>query len=410
MTRRRKRNHPQNSNRNTEPTPRSLPSPSFGFRASRSTFAYQQPDTEEYPTRSPDLALQIIDLVNHCPEAGVALEILCAYTLSSGTGDELGFAILPDEDDPKPNTVKLARGVVDRVGDIFLWWQVIWRTLAWGDAFGLMNIDTKAMQIETLQLLPTWQIHAIPNEETGEIISYEQRFGGRQEHAVIQPLSMVQWSYNRRYLYGRSLYQEALPDWAKLKDVDQDLGDASREAALQPNLHIMPPGADENYKKAYREDHEARKKKGIVADIYLLQGAEVKKPNGLPTNFPLNGFIDHHLMRRARIAMRSRVPPYLLGIETKSANEISMQPAIAFVVQVGMVRQLFSAGLRQLINTELALKQVPQANWKYRIVFPKINVNPYAALTPDEDVDNPGVVDSDSFNGHDVAMNGAMHD
>ncbi|MBD2465719.1 hypothetical protein H6G89_32545 [Oscillatoria sp. FACHB-1407] len=399
MSRRRRRKQQSQS---SEPTPRSLPSSSFGLRLSSSFFA-SIPDTEEFPTRSPDLAKQIIDLVNHCPEAGVALEVLCAYALSSGTGDELGFAVLPDENDPRPNTVKIARAVIDRVGDIWLWWQVIWRFLAWGDAFGLMEIDTKAMQVEALRLLPTWQIHAIPDETTGQIIHYEQRFGGRREHAVIQPLSMVQWSYNRRYLYGRSLYREALPDWAKLKDVDQDLSDASREAALQPNVHIMPPGADENYKQAYKSDHEARKKKGIVPDIYLLQGAEVKKPMGLPSSFPLTGFLDHHLMRRARIAMRSRVPPYLLGIDSKFAKEISMQPAIAFVVQVGLVRQLFSAGLRQLINTELALKNVSPNNWVYRIVFPKINVNPYAELI-EEDVDQPGVTDSD------FVMNGGGYD
>jgi hypothetical protein len=99
-----------------------------------------------------------------------------------------------------------------------------------------------------------------------------------------------------------------------------------------------------------------------------------------------------HNLRRMRIAARSRVPLYLLGIEQRSAREIAMQPAIAFVVFVGVVRQLFSTGLRQLINTELALKQVPPPQWVYKLQFPKINVNPWQPVIED-DLDQPGVSD-----------------
>lgn len=388
--------------------PRSLPTPvlSFGLR---SAFGFQVADSEEYPVRSPELAKQLIDLINNCPEAAAALEVICAYVLSSGTGDELGFAILPDKHHPQSRTVAAAREVINRVGDVFLWWQVIWRLLAWGDCFGLLHINTKLMMIESLQLLPTWQMFSVSDVESGAVSSYEQRFGGMKDKAVIQPMSMVQWSYNKRFLYGRSLYQEALSDWAELKAVDQDLSDASRTAAIQPNVHVMPAGADEAYKRAYREDHEARKKQGIIADIYLLQGAEVKKPPGFPGSFPLDGLIDHHHLRRLRIAARSRVPLYLLGIEQKSAQEIAMQPAISFTVFVGVVRQLFASGLRQLINTELALKQIPPDEWKYRIVFPKINVNPYAVIVDDTDVDQPGVEDvEDSAHGECIRQTGTL--
>jgi hypothetical protein len=229
------------------------------------------------------------------------------------------------------------------------------------------------------------------------VMHYEQRYAGLKDAVIIPKSNLIHWTYNKRYLYGRSLFYESIPDWDKLKDIDTDLSDASRSASIQPNLHIMPPGADESYKRVYKEDHEMRRKQGLITDIYLLQGADVRKPAGLPTTFPLNGLIAHFDKRRLRIAARSRVPTYLLGIESKSAKEIAMQPALSFMVFIGVVRQLFSVGLRQLINTELALKQVSESDWVYKLQFPKINVNPYRQIADDADVDQPGVSDTDSY-------------
>jgi hypothetical protein len=371
--------------------PQSLPRPSFFSNQRFTLTGFYPDDSEEFPTRTPDLAKVLIELVNGCPEAGTALEIICAYALSSGTGDELGFAVVEDESNPQPNTVKLARALLDRTCNLQTYWQIIWRMLAWGDAFGLMEVDTKQMMISGFRLLPSWQLHVIPDESDGLLLNYEQRFSQRDK-AIIPPVSLVQWSYNRRYLYGRSLYYEAINDWLKLKDADEDLAEANRSSAVQPNIHMMPPGADDAYKRQYKEDHENRRKAGIIPDIYLLQGADVRKPAGPPGGYPINQMLLNHNMRRARIVMRSKVPPYLLGIDTSYAKEISTQPAIAFVVFVGVVRQLFSVGLRQFINTELALKQIPTQEWAYKLQFPKINVNPWMQAI-EEDVNQPGVED-----------------
>lgn len=371
--------------------PQSLPRPSFFSSHKVSLTGYYPDDSEEFPTRALDVARVLIDLVNGCPEAGTALEIICAYALSSGTGDELGFAVVEDENNPQPNTVKVARALLDRCCNLQTYWQIIWRMLAWGDSFGLMDIDTNAMMVAGFRLLPSWQVHSIPNEIDGTLLNYEQRFSQRDK-AIIPPVSLIQWSYNRRYLYGRSLFYEAMNDWLKLKDADEDLAEANRSSAVQPNIHMMPPGSDENYKRQYKEDHENRRKAGIIPDIYLLQGGDVRKPAGPPGGYPINQMVATHNLRRARIAMRSRVPSYLLGIDTSYAKEISTQPAIAFVVFVGVVRQLFSSGLRQFINTELALKQIPPQQWAYKLQFPKINVNPWLEAI-ENDVDQPGVED-----------------
>jgi hypothetical protein len=353
-------------------------------------------DAEECPTRSPALANELIELVNHCPEAASALEIICAYALSSGTGDEMGFAIEPDPNFPQLQTVAIAQEVLTRCLTLTDYWLIIWRMMAWGDAFGLMDIDTKLRQVVGVRVLPTWQIHRL-EDDYGVLSGFEQRWGiGKGQTVYIPALSMVQWSYNKRHRYGRSLYHEARRDWAKLKDGDEDLSVAARTSAIQPNLHIMPTGVDENYKRAYKEDYEARRKQGLIPDIYLMPGQDIKRPSGFPGGsggFPTEGLINNFNLRRLRIAARSRVPLYLLGIDIKYASQIAYQPAVAFTVFIGTVRQLFAQGLRQIINTELALQNVP-APWHYRITFPKINVNPWMAAI-DEELDKPGVEDID---------------
>ena len=396
MTRRSSRDarKPQQRRSNPAPQPSVLPLGSSFSTLRISNRFWQQDDSEEYPTRSLDIAQPLIELVNCCPEVAAALESICAYTFSSGAGDELGFAVVPDEKNPKPSVVKLARAVLARI-DLFTYYQIVWRMLAWGNAFGLLDIDTKEKAIAGFYLLPSWQVHVIP-DPMGRITLYEQRRADQMQAAQMPPSSVIHWSYNKRYLYGRSLFYECIPDWEKLKDIDVDLAEASRSASIQPNLHIMQPGADEAYKKSYKDDHERRRKEGLITDIYLLQGADIKKPQGLPTTFPLQGLLTHFDKRRLRIAARSRVPPYLLGIESRSAKEIAMQPAISYMVFVGVVRQLFSVGLRQLINTELALKGVPEANWVYKLQFPTINIDPYNQLEDQTDVNEAGVNDTDS--------------
>ena len=99
MSRRRKRSRFHQS---ADTTVRSLPAPGQFFSSVRVREQVAQLDEEEYPSRQVALASQLIELVNQCPEVASALDIICAYVLSSGTGDELGFAIVPDEKTRNP--------------------------------------------------------------------------------------------------------------------------------------------------------------------------------------------------------------------------------------------------------------------------------------------------------------------
>jgi hypothetical protein len=55
------------------------------------------------------------------------------------------------------------------------------------------------------------------------------------------------------------------------------------------------------------------------------------------------------------------------------------------------VRICFAKGIKQIINTELALKGIPQNQWHYDIVFPKIYTNPFA----EQDANLEGIEDTD---------------
>ena len=88
--------------------------------------------------------------------------------------------------------------------------------------------------------------------------------------------------------------------------------------------------------------------------------------------------------------MISRIPPWLLG-ERRGLRDLGAQPALSFSIAVGSVRICLAKGLKQLINTELALQGIPKNEWQYNIQFPKIYTNPFA----EQDTNLEGIEDND---------------
>lgn len=362
-------------------------------------------DTEirEFPVRDVQLAKALIEMRACCPEIETALEIISSDVFSSESGDETGFAIVEDEDYPFPNTIALARELQSRVFPGLTLYRVVDRFLSYGDCFGNLSIDFKARQIAGLMLLPTWEIFRI-EDDYGNLQSFEQRQGSwGREKITLHPVTVVHWRYQQDSLYGRSLFRSSIGDWENLKMATQDVPQAARDMGVNPNVHTMHPGADENYKTQYRLDHESRRKAGIISDYYLLQGATIGKA-GIRWNPDIKALIDNFNTWRNRIGMRSRVPPWLLGIELNKAREIAGQPALSFAIFIGHVRQVLGEGVRQMINTELALKGIPPDQWKYRLQFPRIATNPYEA-----DVSEPGVEDMDFVVNGNGNGNGIYH-
>ncbi|MEO1523106.1 MAG: hypothetical protein AAFU78_20350 [Cyanobacteria bacterium J06633_2] len=75
--------------------------------------------------------------------------------------------------------------------------------------------------------------------------------------------------------------------------------------------------------------------------------------------------------------MRSRLERWKFGNEMRGANDISGQPALAYARFINAIRGDFSEGIKQILHTELALKQIPEERWKGLLVlnYPRIYVN-----------------------------------
>ena len=103
---------------------------------------------------------------------------------------------------------------------------------------------------------------------------------------------------------------------------------------------------------------------------------------------------------RSRIGMISRIPPWLLG-ERRGLRDLGAQPALSFSIAVGSVRICLAKGLKQIINTELALHGIPKNEWQYNLVFPKIYTNPFieqdSNLEGIEDTDKAASLDFNQF-------------
>jgi hypothetical protein len=70
---------------------------------------------------------------------------------------------------------------------------------------------------------------------------------------------------------------------------------------------------------------------------------------------------------------------------------LGAQPALSFSIAVGSVRMCFAKGIKQLVDTELAIAGIPQDEWHYDIVFPKIYTNPFI----ETDSNLEGIKDND---------------
>ena len=164
--------------------------------------------------------------------------------------------------------------------------------------------------------------------------------------------------------------------------------------AERPVVHVMPEGMDEAFKRQYKTEYEAKLKEGPVTHMFLMAGGSVGRVGQLPSNE--TSLRDNVELWRSRIGMVSRIPPWLLG-ERRGLRDLGAQPALSFSIAVGSVRICFAKGIKQLINTELALKGIPKEQWHYNIMFPKIYTNPFA----ETDSNLEGIEDNDGKSDYD---------
>ncbi len=114
------------------------------------------PDLDEIPFRDSRRARELINFVDHNPEVDTAQEIFSDYTLGSEAGDERGFAIVENEFNRFPQTVKIAQELQKRVLSGVDFQIAVDRFMRYGDCFGNIAIDFNNMRISGLQFLPSY--------------------------------------------------------------------------------------------------------------------------------------------------------------------------------------------------------------------------------------------------------------
>ena len=344
-------------------------------------------EIKEYPVRDAGRARQLIEMVEFCPEVATAINEISDSVWSSADGDDQGFAIAPTLNDNQtpidPEIDRILGRVVDEVIGGSELEPAAERILAYGDAFLNLGVNTRKMRIERILFLPTWECFRIEDNQA-QLLGFEQRRSLFDQDAnQFHPLTCVHFRYRRKVLYGRSLFEESWQDWENLKDATEDLANASRAIGINPNLHIMPDCADEKYRGDYKRAYEEKRRRGVVTDFYLMNSADIRKLS--QANPDLKALADTVLFWRSRLVMRSRVPPWLLGLPSMGAREIAGQPALAYARFINRVRMSVAEGIRQICNLELALNGIDKSRWQYRVIFPKIYTNPYAEqLNPTE--------------------------
>jgi hypothetical protein len=361
------------------------------------------PDLDEIPFRDTRRARELMNFVDLNPEVDTAQEIFSDYTLGSEAGDERGFAIVENEFNRFPQTVKIAQELQKRVLSGVDFQIAVDRFMRYGDCFGNIAIDFKNMQIGGFQFLPTWQTFRVEAGDlpeyqklvqdgqvtSGQLIRFEQyRKISDPDPIKLHPITVVHWRYRQKNKYGRSHYRVAVADGQRLERAIEVLEAVSAEIGYNPVTHFMPEGTDEAYKQQYKTEYEARLKEGPVTHMFLMAGASVGRVGQLPANE--TSLRDNVELWRSRIGMISRIPPWLLG-ERRGLRDLGAQPALSFSIAVGSVRICFAKGIKQIINTELALKGIPQNQWHYDLVFPKIYTNPFA----EQDANLEGIEDTD---------------
>jgi hypothetical protein len=335
----------------------------------------------ERPVRDPQRAKELIELVEYCPEIGLALTELADSVWSSSDGDDQGFRIGDCVDQAEevpidPEVQKILQRLIDDVIGGLNLELVPWRLCAFGDCFASLGVDLKAREIRSILFLPTWEMFRVEDDQ-GNLNCFEQRrYLTDGEALQFHPIRLVHWRYKRKSLYGQPLWNGGiLEDWKNLREATTDLAMASRAIGANPNKHIMPCGYDEGYKVEYKAAYEIAKKQGQVLDFYLDNGADIQKVGQRDSD--LSSMINNVNLWRSRVAMSTGLPQWMFGLQTGGAQDIAGQPALKYARQVNRLRMSIVDGIKQICDLELALKGIPRERWLYKIEFPTIKTDPY---------------------------------
>ena len=342
-------------------------------------------ELQEYPVRDAALGRDLIEMVQYCYEARHCLSMAAGDAFSSSDGDDVGWTIASTLDDNEtpihPDVKAIALDLINRkqsheeyvLGGLKL--QRVLRTmLAYGDAFLSLGIekDGNGYTIARGVLLPTWEMFRI-EDDAGRLEGFEQRrsVSGEAEYFLYPP-QCVHFRNERRFLYGESIFRQSLVAWQNLKDATRALNKAALDLGMNPNLHLLPEGVTPEQKAQYEFRHQADKSQGMITDLYLYSGQDIRKISNV--NPSLKPLIDNLLQQRYRV-----IPPgfpvwFFPGLHTTGAREIRGEPARKYARMRNSWCALLTQGINQMVDTEIILRK--GYDWfkehgRYRVIWSK---------------------------------------
>lgn len=344
-------------------------------------------------------ARELVYIKHHCAIVGLAVDILTDAIMSSADGDDQGFAIadtLNDNITPvNPQVKEILDNLIYKVLSKGSLDQIPLNFLMYGDAFLSLGISKK-YQIERVLVLPTWEMFRIEDNQ-GQLLGFQQRSNLVDSLPLdFSPYNCVHWRYRKDVLYGRSLFHECIDDALQLIDAKKNLGNAATITATNPRVHELSCDATEDEVAAYKQGYQNRLAKGPIFDYFLRSGENIRPFSTTPPNIDALLKYKNDLLKD--IGNRSRIPPWLLGLETVGAREIAGEPSKFFALFVNRLRAIFSMGLRHIFDLQLYFSNIPEDQRQYRIIFPKFYINPImlANQPESEEMNRNTVEDLDS--------------
>lgn len=331
---------------------------------------FDLPETPVRPTYG-DLSLsyELLEMYYWCYEYRHAIDAIAADCFQQVDG-EVGSWYVPEElsDGTKVNpeilliAKELATGRNGKnliLGGDFLVRAAI-EALAFGDSFvelGINKIGGK-WDIVSSQYLPTFSMF-LDQDQQSETLSCVQRtrLTPSGDDVEFAPLKILHFKYKSRGLYGNALGFPSTEPWRKFKDASIALETAARDVGIVPWLHIMPEGKTVDYKNDYMQRHESMTSSGILPNLYLMNGADVRKAANESGN-SLKPLMDYWLQLRFQ-CIPPRTPVWMfpgLSNTDGGAKDLNGQPALTYARFVAEIRSMIGEQVRWAICVKYALR------------------------------------------------------
>jgi hypothetical protein len=327
----------------------------------------------------------LLDAIAKLPETRTAINFWVDAVCSSSDGDDIGLA--PADHIDRKNTIpidpqidQLVSETIDRLLPSTTIQNIAERILTRGDHFLTTTISKN--QLQPLNSLPCWQ--TFRREDMGKIEGYYVKQHENDQNAIrYDPKTTFQFRFRPLGKYGRAIFENSQSDAEYLLKRLFDLDLASRSSAVDPLCHEMPACATQEYLSNYRTAYQKKAAQQTITDFFLMQGGKIYRASG--GNTPnLQAILSALNFNQIRLLMPAQVPFYLLGLNTQGAKEIAGEPALAFARSISTLRANLATTVRQIVNLQLTLSGIPPERQLYRLIWPKIVVNPYNQSNDDE--------------------------